>query len=500
VLLAGLNTPGRTTVIEPVATRDHTERMLRYFGYDIKTAKEKDGLHISVQGHQEVPREDREINVPGDPSSAAFLIVAALLTEHSDLTIEHVGMNPLRTGLFTTLKEMGANISFINEREEAGEPVADIRVRSSKLKGIEVPAERAPSMIDEYPILAVAAACAEGQTRMHGLNELRVKESDRLQAIHDGLRLCGIEVRIEEDGLIVTGNPGSIRGGGPVETFFDHRIAMSFIILGMISQNGVTVDDTTAIATSFPNFLSLIEQIGGNIAYNTENTATTSAIPDRFRLPPRIIAIDGPAASGKGTLARRLANHFGYAYLDTGSLYRAVGLRLVYSNESAEDISAAIKAARSITDYDLTNPRLRQEQVGQAASVVSAIPEVREVLLEFQRNYAHRDEGAILDGRDIGTIVCPDAHIKLFVTADLEARAQRRHRELQGQGIEVVYESVLEDLKERDERDSKRASAPLRPANDAITIDTTGKSIEEVYKQVLEYIYRRDPNLDRRTA
>ena len=264
IILAGLNTPGATTVIEPEATRDHTELMLAHFGAHLDIRRDRDGARrITLTGQPELTA--RNVLVPGDPSSAAFAAVAALIVPGSDITIHNIGTNPLRVGLYQTLGEMGAEIAFENKREEAGEPVADLRVRASRLKGVEVPAERAPSMIDEYPILAVAAAFAEGSTVMHGLAELRVKESDRLTAICEGLRAIGADVREQGDTLIVTGRGGALPGGGPVVTHYDHRIAMSFLVAGLACDKGVTVDDGRAIVTSFPGFEGLMRGLGADI-------------------------------------------------------------------------------------------------------------------------------------------------------------------------------------------------------------------------------------------
>ena len=265
VLLAGLNTPGITTVIEPVMTRDHTEKMLVGFGADLEVETDNDGVrYIHLEGQGELHGQD--IIVPGDPSSAAFPIVAALITEGSDITIENVLLNPTRTGLITTLLEMGADISFENKRQTGGEEVADIRVRSSRLKGVKVPKERAPSMIDEYPVLAVAAAFAEGKTIMEGLAELRVKESDRLSAVANGLKKNGVDCEEGKDFLIVTGDPSAKNiGGGTVTTHLDHRIAMSFLVLGLGAGKPVTIDDKRMIATSFPEFMGLMAKLGAHI-------------------------------------------------------------------------------------------------------------------------------------------------------------------------------------------------------------------------------------------
>jgi 3-phosphoshikimate 1-carboxyvinyltransferase len=264
ILLAGLNTPGETTVIEREATRDHTELMLRNFGANVRVeAAEGGGLAITVTGFPELT--GREVVVPADPSSAAFPAVAALLVEGSEIVLPGIGINPLRAGLYQTLMEMGADIGFENRRDQAGEPVADLRVRASRLRGIDVPAERAPSMIDEYPILAVAAAFAEGTTRMRGLGELRVKESDRLSAMARGLAACGIAVEEEKDALIVHGTGRIPEGGGAITTHFDHRIAMSFLVMGMASARPVTVDEAEAIDTSFPGFADLMNGLGARI-------------------------------------------------------------------------------------------------------------------------------------------------------------------------------------------------------------------------------------------
>lgn len=258
ILLAALNTPGKTTVIEPTPTRDHTERMFEHFGVDIEVREST----ITVTGQPELTA--RDMFVPTDPSSAAFPTVAALITPGSDIIIENVGMNPSRTGIYTTLQEMGANISFINERLECGESVADVHVKYSRLKGITVPTSRAPSMIDEYPILCIAASFADGVTIMQGLEELRVKESDRIAVMVEGLKTCGVTVTEHDDGMTVTGAP-NISGGAQVKTHLDHRIAMSFLILGLGTDEPVTVDDGRVIETSFPGFRDLMNGLGANI-------------------------------------------------------------------------------------------------------------------------------------------------------------------------------------------------------------------------------------------
>jgi 3-phosphoshikimate 1-carboxyvinyltransferase len=266
VLLAGLAAPGETTVIEAQATRDHTERMLKHFGAKISvkhTGSNDVGRRIVLQGQPEL--EPAAVLVPADPSSAAFPLVAALIVPGSDIVLDAVMTNPLRTGLLATLKEMGAAIEVANVSGDGGEEVAELRVKAGPLKGVEVPAERSPSMIDEYPILAVAAAFAEGQTVMRGLSELRVKESDRLEATAQMLRVNGVDVTIEGDDMIVNGK-GRATGGGRVVTHMDHRIAMSALVMGLGSEQAVAVDDAAFIATSFPGFVELMRSLGADLS------------------------------------------------------------------------------------------------------------------------------------------------------------------------------------------------------------------------------------------
>lgn len=263
VLLCGLAAPGETTLIEEEATRDHTERMFAHFGAELAvTPYGARGKRIVLKGRPELLPQ--RVRVPADPSSAAFPLVAALIVPESDIVLEGILMNPLRSGLIVTLKEMGARIEELERREEGGETVADLRVRASALKGVEVPAARAPSMIDEYPVLAIAAAFAEGTTTMRGLSELRVKESDRLGAVAAGLKANGVVHEISGDDLIVHGKR-NVEGGGNIATHMDHRIAMSFLVMGLASDKPVGTDDISFVATSFPGFSELMQKLGADI-------------------------------------------------------------------------------------------------------------------------------------------------------------------------------------------------------------------------------------------
>ncbi len=265
VLLAGLNSAGRTTIIEAEASRDHTEKMLAFLGADISVEPfGESGRKIVLQGRPELT--PRPIVVPADPSSAAFAMVAATIVPGSDIVVADVMMNPLRTGLIATLIEMGARIEVVARRIDGGEEVADLRVRSAELAGVDVAAARAPAMIDEYPVLSVAAAFASGETRMRGLQELRVKESDRLQVVADGLAAAGVDHAIEGDDLVVQGGSGAVAGGGFVATHLDHRIAMSFLCLGLASRMPMTIDDERMIATSYPSFKADMARLGASLA------------------------------------------------------------------------------------------------------------------------------------------------------------------------------------------------------------------------------------------
>lgn len=265
ILLAALGAEGKTRIHEPVLCRDHTERMLGAFGVALEYQDDgADGRFIEVQGGQRLTACN--VNVPGDPSSAAFLVAAAAITPGSEVLVKNVLLNPTRSGVYETLREMGADITFANEREEGGEPVADIRVRHTPLSGVTVPAARAPSMIDEYPILAVVAAFAHGETKMEGLEELRVKESDRIASVEAGLAACGVDVQSGPDWMRVIGDGKPPSGGGRIKTNHDHRIGMSFLVMGLASKAPVQIDDAAMIATSFPDFVALMKSLGGELS------------------------------------------------------------------------------------------------------------------------------------------------------------------------------------------------------------------------------------------
>ncbi len=476
ILLAGLYASGTTAVNEPAVTRDHTERMFATMGVSV----ERNDNTIRLAPGQ-APRSCR-IRVPADLSSAAFVILATLLSEDAEVLITNVGVNPTRTGVIDILQSMGADITLENAQLHGDEPAADIRVRSSRLKGGPVDPAMVSLAIDEFPILFVAAAAATGKTVFTGLEELRVKESDRIATMAEGLQVLGVDVEETPDGAVVHG--GRFRAG-TVESFGDHRVAMSLAIAGTVADGPVTVRNVEAVDTSFPGFCDCMRELGVDISASQ----------------PVVIAIDGPSGSGKGTIARRVAEALGFSLLDSGALYRLVALDASNKGIALDDAPRLAQLARKLDVVFGTNPageetivlsgkevsaELRTEETGAGASAVAAISAVREALLQRQRAFCQLP-GLVADGRDMGTQVFPDADLKVFLTASAEERAKRRHKQLKDKGMDVTLAALSRDIEERDRRDSERSVAPLRPAEDARILDSSGVSIDAVTRTVLEW-------------
>jgi len=485
VLLAGLYASGTTRVTEPAVTRDHTERMLRSMGVQVAS----EGSRISLKGGQAL--SGCHVKVPADLSSSAFVMLAALLAENADVLISNVGVNPTRTGVIDILQNMGADISLESPQLLGEEPVADIRVRSSKLRGSIIDPALVSLAIDEFPVLFVAAAAATGKTVFSGISELRVKESDRIAAMADGMRRLGIVVDESPDGAVVHGGRFT---GGIVDSFGDHRVAMSLAVAATIATGEVVVKNVDAVDTSFPGFVDCMASIGAAILAVEDVSQPNAMAP--------VVTIDGPVGSGKGTIARRVATTLGWHLLDSGALYRLVALSAERAGVAFDEAHSLAEVARALdvrfdsnedgTERiwlagDEVSRDIRTEETGAGASTVAQIPAVREALLERQRAF-QQAPGLVADGRDMGTHVFTDAALKIFLTASAEERASRRHKQLKDKGMDVSLAALSRDIEDRDRRDSERSVAPLRPAEDARFLDSSGQSIEAVTQTVLDWV------------
>ena len=482
VLLAGLYADSATSVTEPAPTRDHTERMLQSFGYEVSVQDARATLQPGGR------LQATTVDVPGDISSAAFFIVAASLVPGSEIVLEHVGINPTRTGIIHIMRAMGANITLLNERFVGAEPVADLQIKAASLQGITIPEEYVPLAIDEFPVIFIAAAYAEGETRLTGARELRVKESDRIQVMADGLQALGVDAQPTEDGMLIQGQGGL--DGGKVDSHGDHRIAMAFAVAGMRARGDITITDCANVATSFPQFEQLAQKAGMDIHLNREAVV----VP--------VITVDGPSGVGKGTIASQLAQELGWHLLDSGALYRVLALAaeqhgIAFDNESALEVLAehldvqfsgdGSSGIRITLEGDEVTDAIRTETVAAAASRVAQYQGVRRALLQRQRAF-RQTPGLVADGRDMGTVVFADAEVKVFLTASAEERAQRRYKQLKEKGIDASLSALVETIKQRDQQDMQRQVAPLRPAEDAHLIDTTNLSVDQVYAQVMQLV------------
>ena len=414
------------------------------------------------------------IEVPGDISSAAFAIAAALIVRRSSIRLERIGVNWTRTGFLRIVERMGAVV--VGDLEPvadpsapvpAAEPASDIEVRHGALSGTVVEADEVPLAIDELPLVALLGCFAEGETVVRGAAELRVKESDRITVVVDGLRGLGADIEATEDGFVVQGT-GGLRGG-QIESRGDHRIAMLGAVAGLAAREGVEVVGMDAAAVSYPRFVEDISRALERLMF---------------------VAIDGPAGVGKSTVARAVARELGFAYLDTGAMYRCVGLASLGAPDTppgqlAERAGIDFDGERVLLDGSDVSREIRVPEVGEAASKVAADPRVRAALVERQRELIATHDG-VAEGRDIGTVVAPGAEVKVFLTAAPRERARRRADEL---GADV--ETVLADQTLRDQRDAERAASPLRAAEDAIEIDTTDLTVEQVVERVVGLVAAR---------
>lgn len=481
LLLAGLYAAGATRIFEPAVTRDHTERMLTALGCPV----ENNNGWVEISGAATL--KAAALKIPADISSAAFFLVGASIASGSELMLKDVGLNPSRIGVIEILQRMGADIQIEPNPMSDGEPTAQLTVRSAQLRGIEIPLELVPLAIDEFPAIFVAAACAQGETVLRGAEELRVKESDRIAVMADGLSALGIDVEPHPDGIRITGGTFN---GGQVNAQGDHRIAMSFAMAGLVASGPIYIDGCSEVDTSFPGFVELARAAGLRIT-------DIDAFP--------IVTIDGPGGAGKGTVAKAIAAALGWHFLDSGAIYRLLAHRVQTTGVTLDQTKVLVELANQmdiefptqgrfagcalLAGEDVTDA-IRRESCGQLASELAAQPAVRAALLKRQQDFA-RPPGLVADGRDMGTVVFADATVKFFLTASVEERARRRHKQLMQKGISANLADLLEEMKLRDARDRERTVAPLVPAENAITVDSTDLSVDAVVAKVLDLVKSR---------
>ena len=509
VLLAGVGAGTGAEVVEPRRSRDHTERMLSAMGVEVAEAEREGAWAVRV-----APPPSRlaplDMAVPGDFSSAAFFLAWAALVgadlpaaptsgAPGRLVVRSVGLSETRTGLLKALSRMGAVVRVSAETSMGGEPVGDVSVEGrGGLRGIAVGPADVPQMIDELPVLSVLAARAEGVTRITGAGELRVKESDRISALVDNLRRIGVQAHELPDGLEIEGARGPL--AGRVRCFGDHRIAMAFGVLGATPGCRIAVDAPAVADVSFPGFWRLLDQV----ARTGDQVACTGGKPSPAETACLVVAIDGTAGAGKSTTAKAVAEQLGFRHLDSGAIYRAVTWGLlgsgwdpsVLENVAQDDLDALQLQVRWrgrsmevwAAGKRIPDPHLRTESVTAFSSLVSSVPSVRDHLLALQRSAA-RGQGLVAEGRDMGTVVFPDAGVKVFLVAHARERARRRLRQKgHSDPSTAQVEAETARLRKRDARDSSRKAAPLKSAPDAVRLDTTNldpaDQVEEIVKLV----------------
>ncbi len=523
ILLAGLTSGQFVLVTEPHKSRDHTERFLAAMGAPTISHNAQGGWRVELRDPPD-GIHGIDVTVPGDFSTAAFPLVWALCRpEGPPLELVGVGLNPTRTGLLDVLRRMGARFDVLADDTTGPEPTGSIVAYPSRLHGTEVGGAEIPAMIDEIPALFIAALFAEGVTSIRGAGELRVKESDRIDALARNLRAIGADVEESTDGLRVVGNGGRVRGS--VETFGDHRVEMAFGVLEVLSDGAVRVPVRAAAEVSFPEFWSEFARLeaenrrdrGASNPAGRQTKDESDVLRPTRRRP--VVTIDGPSGSGKSTTARAVARRLGLVHLDTGSLYRAVAYALLEAGVPDTQwerldtayfenlgLTASVEGGRvslSRSGSPIGDEVLRTPRVTAAVSRVAALPAVRAALIDLQRDAA-RDGGLVADGRDLGTVVFPDAEAKFFLVADLEERARRRLLEQRDTTLakpasgdvdapralseETEVAVMAQQLHARDFEDAHREHSPLRRPEDAVVIDTTALTPDEQLERVLERV------------
>lgn len=503
LLLAGLVGGVFVLVSEPDRSRDHTERMLALCGSPTVDHWNRGRWRVELRDPPERIRP-LDLDVPGDFSSAAFLLALGLLGGAGPkLVVKDVGLNPTRTGLLPVLERMGGHLEVEGSTEGEGEPSGDLAVRPASLRSIDLGEDEVVGVIDEIPLIAVLAARAEGVTRITGAGELRVKETDRIHALVRNFRTLGVDVEELDDGLVIEGSPDPLRGA--VRAYDDHRIAMAFAVLGAAPGNEIRIDEPGVVDVSFPGFWQILERAagaGGPAKAARVDSDTASAGSTRPRAEP-VVTVDGPAGSGKSSTARAVAKRLGFRHLDSGALYRALTFALLerevpverwaeLDSDRLQEIPLELRPSddsfRVLYDGRPLTDELRSDTVTDHVSRAASAGAVRSRLLELQREAA-RMGPLVADGRDMGTIVFPEADVKIFLTAKLEERARRRLKERTDREPDpAAITAEVDRIAERDRRDSERTLSPLRRPEDALVLDTTDLSFEEQVRAVVERI------------
>ena len=479
-ILAGMNAHGLTSITAPNTARDHTEKMLKYLKYPIQIKNHGKMKTIKIMGKQFLSAEKNYI-VPGDPSSAAFIIVLGALTKNSSVTLHNILLNEKRIGFLKVLKKMGANIQIKNKKIKFGESVGDIEVKSSMLRGVSLSAEIIPSIIDEIPILMVAAAFADGKSYFPNLDELKIKESDRLAAMEINLKKVGVSLTRTSNSLTILGLDEDFYSNkvAIVDSFKDHRIAMSFAVMAMASKKKIHIKDFDCARVSYPNFLSDIEKIRNK------------------SFKQIIVGLDGPVSSGKTSVAKYAANKLQNSlFLDSGLLYRFLAKKQLQQKQKKINVSKLITIAKKISLNDLKSSGLHKQNINLLVSKIAKIPQIRKALLPVQRKIIFNTsfQNVFVCGRDINSKVAQNADLKIYIDAPLKMRATRRYLELKKINPAITFEEVLKTVKMRDFNDKSRSHSPLIKTKDSILINNTGSNIRTTFVKLQRLIRKVQSN------
>ena len=479
-ILAGMNAHGLTSITAPNTARDHTEKMLKYLKYPIQIKNHGKMKTIKIMGKQFLSAEKNYI-VPGDPSSAAFIIVLGALTKNSSVTLHNILLNEKRIGFLKVLKKMGANIQIKNKKIKFGESVGDIEVKSSMLRGVSLSAEIIPSIIDEIPILMIAAAFADGKSYFPNLDELKIKESDRLAAMEINLKKVGVSLTRTSNSLTILGLGEEFFSNkvATVDSFKDHRIAMSFAVMAMASKKKIHIKDFDCARVSYPNFLSDIEKIRNK------------------SFKQIIVGLDGPVSSGKTSVAKYAANKLQNSlFLDSGLLYRFLAKKQLQQKQKKINVSKLITIAKKISLNDLKSSGLHKQNINLLVSKIAKIPQIRKALLPVQRKIIFNTafQNVFVCGRDINSKVAQNADLKIYIDAPLKMRATRRYLELKKINPAITFEEVLKTVKMRDFNDKSRSHSPLIKTKDSILINNTGSNIRTTFVKLQRLIRKVQSN------